>query len=402
MKHLLTSVFQLLGLSAVCALCPLAVNGQSTTYQDFDREVSTPQYNYISTGTGNLVFSNTYGVTGAGAGVSNGTRTLTFHNRTFTMPAAGGQLRLRVSAQGASGGEGLENTDYMLVRVSVNGGSSFSSELRIIGYGDGSGNRNVRDALWSHQTGAAATVTMNYDGNNTPLVAGPAGGGAASRLDGPSNIIINLPSGTTQAALQLEMSTNSVGEIWAVDNITLSANAPGQLPVELTSFTAARHGQQVRLAWATASEQNSARFEVQRSLDGKDFNQVGLLEAAGNSAQPRHYAFTDEAAPASALYYRLRQVDFDGTATLTRIVAVARTGHLMAELYPNPVRERLYLQAGSGALPWRVLAPSGKVLLQGTASGDDVIDVQQLAAGTYILELRRGRQREVHRFVHLP
>ncbi|WP_400190323.1 T9SS type A sorting domain-containing protein [Hymenobacter sp. B81] len=193
----------------------------------------------------------------------------------------------------------------------------------------------------------------------------------------------------------------TLGNFLLASTAALGTAGNNPLPVVLSSFTAARHGQQVRLAWATASEKNSARFEVQRSLNGKDFNPVGVLEAAGTSAQPRHYAFADEAAPASAAYYRLRQLDLDGTATLSRVVAIPQTGHLMAELFPNPVYDKLHLQAGASALPWRVLGADGKVLLQGTAAGEAIIDVSRLKVGTYTLELRRGGQRETHRFVHL-
>jgi hypothetical protein len=112
------------------------------------------------------------------------------------------------------------------------------------------------------------------------------------------------------------------------------------LPVVLTQFTATAVGPAaVRLAWATALEVNSHSFEVERSLDGMTFAKLGTLAATGTSSTARAYAFTDAALPAGAsrLYYRLRQVDQDGTAHYSPVRAVALTGAAAGlSLYPNP------------------------------------------------------------------
>ena len=113
------------------------------------------------------------------------------------------------------------------------------------------------------------------------------------------------------------------------------------LPVQLAAFTAsATSPAAVALAWATASEAGSARFEVERSLDGSTaWTAIGTVAAAGNSSTARAYTLTDASLPigASQFYYRLRQVDRDGTARYSPVRPVALAGASVGlSLYPNP------------------------------------------------------------------
>ena len=76
--------------------------------------------------------------------------------------------------------------------------------------------------------------------------------------------------------------------------VALNAVTGVPLPVALTAFTATAAGPAaVRLAWATASERNSAVFEVERSLDGRGFGRIGSVAAAGSSSAPRRYELLD-------------------------------------------------------------------------------------------------------------
>lgn len=124
---------------------------------------------------------------------------------------------------------------------------------------------------------------------------------------------------------------------------TVSQSTP--LPVELSAFTATADNEQVRLAWTTVSEHNSARFEVERSLDGSVFGRIGTVAAAGTSSSLRRYGFDDTQAHKAAgaqglLYYRLKQVDLDGTFGYSPVRAVAVRGAAAdgPTLAPNPGR----------------------------------------------------------------
>ncbi|MVN78775.1 hypothetical protein GO988_20775 [Hymenobacter sp. HMF4947] len=115
----------------------------------------------------------------------------------------------------------------------------------------------------------------------------------------------------------------------------------GPLPVELTAFTATVAGPAaVRLAWSTASEKDSHAFGVERSLDGRTFAVLSMVAAAGSSNTTRRYQWVDAQLPASAalLYYRLQQVDTDGTVSYSPVRAVARSSPSALVLFPNPTR----------------------------------------------------------------
>jgi len=121
------------------------------------------------------------------------------------------------------------------------------------------------------------------------------------------------------------------------ENNPLTGRAP--LPVQLLSFTAARQGTAVRVAWATASEKNSAYFVVQRSADSRTFADVEKVAAQGNSLNRHDYTSLDATPLAGLSYYRLRQVDQDGTIAYSPVVAVRFDGQAAAPAlvaYPNP------------------------------------------------------------------
>jgi hypothetical protein len=117
--------------------------------------------------------------------------------------------------------------------------------------------------------------------------------------------------------------------------------AAAPLPVVLTSFGVSRApgATAADVAWATASEQRSARFVVERATNPQaGFLAIGQVAAAGTSATAHRYTLRDAAAPTrTTSYYRLRQIDTDGTETLSPVVALAATEAAAGfALYPNP------------------------------------------------------------------
>src|SRR5690606_8804677 len=99
------------------------------------------------------------------------------------------------------------------------------------------------------------------------------------------------------------------------------------LPVNLVSFTANRLNEtSVRLNWRTAGEENNDRFEIERSSDGVNFFTVGEVAGNGTTNTPLSYMFEDRNATLSpVLYYRLKQVDYNGAFEYSPIARVANT-----------------------------------------------------------------------------
>ncbi len=134
------------------------------------------------------------------------------------------------------------------------------------------------------------------------------------------------------------------GSIYLYTQAQQAALTASPLPVVLTAFTGQATSAGNQLSWATATEQNSRRFEVERSADGNTFAQLGSVAAAGTSTVARTYQFLDAAAPAGLSYYRLRQVDLDGTVAYSPVVALTATrlaGAAQALAYPSPFAETL-------------------------------------------------------------
>ncbi|MGI4866411.1 MAG: hypothetical protein ACRYFZ_20970 [Janthinobacterium lividum] len=162
--------------------------------------------------------------------------------------------------------------------------------------------------------------------------------------------------------------------------------ASSPLPVQLTAFTATAAPSQaaVALAWTTASELNSAAFEVERSLDGRTFTRLGTVAAAGSSSSARSYGLLDAQLPGAALlYYRLKQVDLDGTFRYSPVRAVTLSGAAAGlSLYPNPA-------PGGGAATLTGAQP-GAVVTVLDALGRPVATVPADATGTATLVLPAG------------
>ena len=236
------------------------------------------------------------------------------------------------------------------------------------------------------------TGTINPDNSVTLYATVSTGAGG--------NTLVTV---TDMNAYDAAPSTTAVNIIVpAVPRVALRSVefAPGTavvLPVVLTSFAATRAPGGVQLRWATASETNSAYFAIERSLDGQHFSTLATVAAAGTSQQAHTYTYVD-AGPETAHYYRLRQVDLDGTIHYSPVAAVTST---TAELTisPNPASESLHLATVAPAT-YTIRTALGQSVRQGTvAAGASTVSVAGLPAGVYFLELRTEAGRTVHRFV---
>ena len=105
---------------------------------------------------------------------------------------------------------------------------------------------------------------------------------------------------------------------------TVGGNNP--LPVELIKFSAEKKSNQVDFLWSTASEINNDYFTVERSVDGKNFETIGTADGTGNNNTVLNYNFTDSNPVNGESYYRLKQSDFDGKFTYSKIVQVIFIG----------------------------------------------------------------------------
>lgn len=192
----------------------------------------------------------------------------------------------------------------------------------------------------------------------------------------------------TQPFTQVELRTGSLLAVNIGYSVQLyqATATMNPLPVELVAFTGKARTGRVELAWNTASERSSAYFAVERSANAQDaFQSIGKVTAAGNSSRPTDYRFVD-AQPLALGYYRLRQVDMDGTTSYSPLIAVTAAPALALEAYPNPSNGRLTL---TGPLNTRfaLVNSLGKVVQQGelTLSQTYELDFSRHPDGLYFL-----------------
>ncbi|WP_165864819.1 T9SS type A sorting domain-containing protein [Rufibacter latericius] len=180
------------------------------------------------------------------------------------------------------------------------------------------------------------------------------------------------------------------------------------LPVTWLYVKAERKNQQVHLQWATASEVNNDRYEVEFSLDGKNFTSAGKVAGAGNSTIEQKYEFQHSSSATATSYYRIKQIDFDGGFEYSKVVAVqsGRAALAQVTLYPNPSQDYLYLGnlTLDASATVEILDVQGKTINRAKPTldgGTPVISVQQLQAGNYILRIKTNHQLVQQRFVKL-
>lgn len=187
----------------------------------------------------------------------------------------------------------------------------------------------------------------------------------------------------------------------------------GQLPVELAHFTVSLDGTTAVLEWKTSSETNNAGFEVQhQGPDAPGFTRLSFVEGAGSSREPRSYRFRAKALPPGPHQFRLRQVDMDGSATLSDLVNVkvrAERRLALRATGPNPVQQATQLRftvERSGpttvtlynVLGQRVERLYDRKAAPGTRYSVDV-RVDDLSSGTYFARLQTATGTRTQRIV---
>lgn len=234
----------------------------------------------------------------------------------------------------------------------------------------------------------------------------PSGVPASEAAAGAPELSVTTTAGTTSNiidAIALRQGTGSNQPQTVVDGIRVSTgwfNAP--LPVNLLSFTANVANKNVNVNWATTNEVNLAGFEVQRSVNGKDFIPVSMVQAAGTVAS-KTYSFVDQEPVPGMSYYRLRLNDKDGSFKYSAIATV-KTQSVGVSVYPNPVRSNLTIQheaAGEGTVI-SVLNLGGKQVLTvnvQAGSFQTSIDAARLAPGTYMIVFNNNGSRTATQFV---
>lgn len=236
--------------------------------------------------------------------------------------------------------------------------------------------------------GAASTdpndVIVKYEWTKT---AGPSGF-TIQKPDYPVSNLTNLQYGAYTFQLKV------TDEFGAVKTDEVNVNVTSVLPVGIINFKGKRSGKLNYLSWATSTENNLDRFEILRSSDGTNFIIIGSFASGRNS-----YSFADEKTPAGISYYRLKNVDKDGSFTYSEIITINNDNPLLVlEKYPNPVLDMLTLVvtgAVYGKLEIAIYSFDGKLVKKQTVTKQDVswkgaINIAALQKGVYTIQVQKA------------
>jgi fibronectin-binding autotransporter adhesin len=377
------------------------VSAQTVTANDAFNNVTINNTNNVSLGSlvkvsGTLAFTSGKIVLGSynllpgsisGAGTNS-----------YAVATGTGVLRMPLAAGATKAFPVGTGSSYIPATIAFTAGStsdSISVRLRSSSYVDGEAgtvkNSNTVSATWIIDEkvagGSDATITLQWPAaleqtgfvRSTARMAHYTGGawdyGTVSISAAGSNpYTLTRPGFTSFSPFSVRMNSST-------------------LPLTWLSFSGVRRNGSDALSWSTASESNTARFEVQESSDGNSYRTIGSVAAAGNSSSVQQYNYNNSGVQGTR-YYRIRQVDLDGRfsysttvrlndATSTTTISLGANpvrGNVSLQLQvPAATRVQLTLHDGGGRLVWS----NNQQLASGTQSA--LLPTGNLAAGLYYL-----------------
>jgi len=165
----------------------------------------------------------------------------------------------------------------------------------------------------------------------------------------------------------------------------------GSLPVTLKEFKTYREQKSINLSWSTTEEANSERFDIERSLDGNQWQIIGSMAAEGNSKEQMNYTYIDENPAYGSNYYRLKMIDKDQTYAYSWI-RQAKFEDFNVKVYPNPVTDLLRVDAGNweNVTNIQLISTEGNIVYNSGKSPSPTIDIQDIKSGIHIVKILRA------------
>ena len=178
---------------------------------------------------------------------------------------------------------------------------------------------------------------------------------------------------------------------------TLGGQVFSVLPVELINFEAIPLANEVKINWSTATEQNNDKFILERSRDGIYFETIKVIEGAGTTNDVQYYTSKDNTPFNGQIFYRLKQVDFNGDFTYTDVIMVEYfSENTRISVYPNPLYKGQSLQIKHsvvGESTIHIFNSNGQLLKTSILNNShQSINIDELSAGVYFYQVQIGKQ----------
>jgi len=160
------------------------------------------------------------------------------------------------------------------------------------------------------------------------------------------------------------------------------------LPVELLSFDAKNVANSALLNWQVASEINNAGWDVQRSINGFTWETIGFVQGNGNRNEIQDYSYVDIYNTEGRVFYRLVQIDFDGTKSYSDVKTIRFLTDKIS-IYPTLAKNVLNInwENSHRDKSYKIVNSIGEIKLTGEIDTDFSIDVSYLSKGMYFLNI---------------
>lgn len=240
---------------------------------------------------------------------------------------------------------------------------------------------------------------------------------AANLLNGVTKDVFTIDFSTAAANLDFELITNDAytsvnngdASVTSLLGNQFNTFAPAvatydgsSFPVEWLYFNAEPvSNRDAKVSWATATEGNNDYFQIEKSVDGELFQAIAKVDGAGNSSEVREYEYLDEDYVADKVFYRLKQVDYNGQFSYSEQVEVnfdpTLPNRVEFELFPNPAVDFVTIKATQkvdGNYRMEVIDMTGRRAWSGTFEGNKstiTIPVSRLTQGVYMVYMSGGQ-----------
>ncbi|MFN0216001.1 MAG: reprolysin-like metallopeptidase, partial [Saprospiraceae bacterium] len=323
------------------------------------------------------------------------------------LSSVGRTMNFRVTVRDNYGGAGCTKEDNMVLTVAGGAGpfevTAPNTPVSWVGNTTRPVTWDVAGTAGAPVSSANVKISLSIDGGWTyPTVIL-----ASTPNDGIELITVpNTPSNNCR--IKVEGVGNVFYDISDVDFI-ISAG----LPVELLEFSARLQGKNgALLSWATASEKDNRGFEIQQATKnetkGLSFEPVGFVEGKGNSALRNDYGFELNELLPGEYYFRLRQIDFDGSESYSPVRSLLIKSDFLLMTRPNPVQNELEVQVfqeTDAALHISIINQWGQeqelLSRQEVNKGETLwrFNLSNLPAGVYVLLVKRNQGMEERKLV---
>ncbi len=317
-------------------------------------------------------------------------------NNIFTHVGAGGDSFARIQTQFGTQKEFMARSENLY--VSCGGYNTHLMEQAIFSwlYQDASSSWGHRAAILIQDTDPTSGQN-GFDDNygaageegilgfgilrdvSFPLICGPL------RLSAENQILNPNLAGNIVVMMVLDPSTSFM-------------NAP--LPVNLISFNLEKNNNTIVLNWITNSEKDNHGFEIEKSLNGKKFEKVAYINAKNTLSEKNNYEYFDQSPSDGINYYRLKQIDLDGTFEYSPIKSINYESKIEITMYPNPAQNQLFFEGVKNGSKIEILNLSGKnIYTNSNYTLNTLVDIRHFNDGIYFVKITNGNNSIFRKFI---